>query len=75
MFLLNPKFAVANHAQVVDQDSATMQLPNEVVLPLAGSNHKTICKFGKNDNQRYMPISDALEELVQEALVGESTNS
>lgn len=52
-----------------------MELPNEVSLPLAGSNHKTICKFGKHDNQRYKPVSDALEELVQGALAGEASGS
>jgi hypothetical protein len=52
----------------VDEFSATMGLPNEVALPLAGSNHKTMCKFRDSDHQRYLPIWDAIEDLVKVAL-------
>lgn len=54
--------------QVVDRESAKMRLPNEVALALAGSNHRTICKFGDSENQRFVPVGDALEELVKSAL-------
>jgi pimeloyl-ACP methyl ester carboxylesterase len=53
---------------VVDESSATMSLPNELALPLAGSNHATICKFAASENQRYDPVKDALEDLVRAAL-------
>ncbi|KAH0170241.1 hypothetical protein KCU67_g2721, partial [Aureobasidium melanogenum] len=53
---------------VVDESSATMNLPNELALPLAGSNHATICKFAASENQRYDPVKDALEDLVRAAL-------
>ncbi|KAH0346535.1 hypothetical protein KCU81_g3912, partial [Aureobasidium melanogenum] len=49
---------------VVDRSSATLNLPNEVAVPLDGSNHVTICKFSASENQRYEPIKDAIEELV-----------
>jgi hypothetical protein len=52
-----------------------MGLPNEEPLPLAGSNHKTICKFGDAENQRYSPIWDAMEELVKIALGGKSPSA
>lgn len=41
-----------------------MNLPNELALPLAGSNHATICKFSASENQRYEPVKNALEDLV-----------
>ncbi|KAG9759988.1 hypothetical protein KCU73_g3113, partial [Aureobasidium melanogenum] len=53
---------------VVDESSATMNLPNELALPLAGSNHVTICKFSASENQRYEPVKDALEDLVRAGL-------
>ncbi|KAG9699739.1 serine carboxypeptidase, partial [Aureobasidium melanogenum] len=53
---------------VVDESSATMSLPNELALPLAGSNHATICKFAASENQRYDLVKDALEDLVRAAL-------
>ncbi|QKX58593.1 uncharacterized protein TRUGW13939_05718 [Talaromyces rugulosus] len=49
---------------IVDRDSAVMNLPNEVVQPLDGSNHQTICKFSRQEEQRYQPVWDALRELV-----------
>ncbi|KAH0030808.1 hypothetical protein KCU78_g2959, partial [Aureobasidium melanogenum] len=53
---------------VVDESSSTMNLPNELALPLLGSNHVTICKFSASENQRYEPVKDALEELVRAGL-------
>ncbi|KAG9526674.1 hypothetical protein KCV07_g330, partial [Aureobasidium melanogenum] len=53
---------------VVDESSSTMNLPNELALPLLGSNHVTICKFSASENQRYEPVKDALEDLVRAGL-------
>ncbi|PLB52365.1 hypothetical protein P170DRAFT_348482, partial [Aspergillus steynii IBT 23096] len=49
---------------IVDRDSAAMNLPNELVLPLDSSDHRTICKFSQDEEERYMPVWDALMELV-----------
>lgn len=48
---------------IVDRDSAVMNIPNELVLPLASSDHRTICKFSRDEQQRYQPVWDALVEL------------
>jgi len=45
-----------------------MHVPNERVLALPGSNHRTICKFGDHENERFSLVGNALVELVQEAL-------
>ena len=55
----------------MDENSATMQLPTELALPLAGSDHRSICKFGDADDERYEPIGDAIDELAKIALVGQ----
>lgn len=47
--------------QVVDKDSARLGLPNEIAVGLAGSNHKTICKFEEEASQRFRPVSNALK--------------
>ena len=58
-------------SKVVNEHSARMGLPNELASSSTGSNHRTICRFGDSENQRYAPIGDAIEELVRLALSGE----
>ncbi|KAH6634743.1 hypothetical protein B0J18DRAFT_406351 [Chaetomium sp. MPI-SDFR-AT-0129] len=53
---------------VVDESSAAMHIRNEVLFPLEGSNHRTICKFRANEHQRFSPIGDAVVELAELAL-------
>ncbi|PVH98023.1 hypothetical protein DM02DRAFT_616112, partial [Periconia macrospinosa] len=59
---------------VVDKDSARLGLPNEVAIGIAGSNHKSMCKFGDFNSQKYKPVSNAVEELVEHALGGLRTS-
>lgn len=45
-----------------------MHIPNEEVSPLAGSDHRTICKFSANEDQRFSPLGDAVVRLVEQSL-------
>ncbi|KAI0101579.1 hypothetical protein GGR51DRAFT_529441 [Nemania sp. FL0031] len=48
---------------VVDKESACLNLPNEVPVALAGSNHRTMCKFEEAGSQRYRPVLNALRGM------------
>ncbi|PWI64506.1 hypothetical protein PCL_09587 [Purpureocillium lilacinum] len=50
---------------VVDEGSAAMHISNEQVIPLEDSNHQTICKFRKNENQRFSLLGNAILELAE----------
>jgi hypothetical protein len=50
--------------QLVDRDSAVMQVGNEV-SHATDSNHVTINKFGQHERQRYQPVGDAIKELIK----------
>ena len=60
---------VTNVLQIVDKDSARLNLPNEIAVGVAGANHKSICKFGRADSQKYLPVWRAIKNLVDSALV------
>lgn len=51
--------------QVFDKSSARLGLPNEIAIGLAGSNHRTICKFEEAKSQRYRPVWNALKEMAR----------
>ncbi|KAI0412863.1 hypothetical protein F5X98DRAFT_304553 [Xylaria grammica] len=53
---------------IVDEASARLNWPNEKVFPLPGSNHRTICKFAPEEDQRFGPVGHAVLEVIQEAL-------
>ncbi|KAI1658900.1 hypothetical protein F4813DRAFT_355079 [Daldinia decipiens] len=57
---------------VVDEASVRNNVPNERVFPMPGSNHRTICKFGDYENERFTPISLAITELAQAVLITRS---
>jgi hypothetical protein len=54
--------------QVVDKDSARLGMINEVAIGIAGSDHRSMCKFGDFDSQKYKPVWNAIEELAEHAL-------
>ena len=60
---------VTNILQIVDKDSARLNLPNEMAVGVAGANHKTLCKFSRADSQKYLPVWRAIKSLVDSALV------
>ena len=68
-------FIVTNGSQIVDRDSACLNLPNEIAVGVAGANHKSICRFSRADSQKYLPVWRAIKNLVDSALVGSVTRS
>jgi hypothetical protein len=58
-------------AQIVDKDSAMLRLPNEMPVGVAGSNHRTMCKFDSADSQKYRPVWIAIRNLAKSALDGD----
>ena len=54
--------------QIVDEDSARLNLPKERAVGVAGSNHRTMCKFGEADSQRYEPVWKTVRKLAREAI-------
>ncbi|KAI6086904.1 Alpha/Beta hydrolase protein [Hypoxylon rubiginosum] len=55
---------------IVDEASVRNNVPNERVFPVPGSNHRNICQFSDNENERFGPIGLAMVEVVQAALDG-----
>ncbi|KAI0477594.1 P-loop containing nucleoside triphosphate hydrolase protein [Xylariaceae sp. FL0804] len=53
---------------VVDEASVRHNIPNEEVFPVPGSNHRTISKFGDEDEQRFAPVGLAVKEVVEAAV-------
>jgi len=46
--------------QIVDKDSATIGVDNELAIPIQGANHRNICKFESLESQKYRPVHNAL---------------
>jgi hypothetical protein len=46
---------------------------NEIAVGVAGANHINICKFADFNGQKYKPVWNATEELVQYALGASNT--
>jgi hypothetical protein len=57
-----------SNRQIVDKDSAVLNLPNERAVGVAQANHRTICKFERVDSQKYVQVWHAIRALCQEAL-------
>ena len=49
--------------QIVNKDSAVLQLPNETAVGVAESNHRTMCRFDDRDCQKYKPVWLAIKSL------------
>jgi hypothetical protein len=54
-------------AQVVDQISATLGVPNERLFAIA-RDHLGICKYSEHDKSAYATVSGAVVELLEEIL-------
>jgi len=48
-----------DHRQIVDKDSASLGIANEIAIPVQGADHRSICKFEAADSQKYKPIYNA----------------
>ncbi|KAI9740439.1 MAG: hypothetical protein M1834_005019 [Cirrosporium novae-zelandiae] len=49
---------------IVDEDSATLHLPNETPVGIDGTNHKTMCKFDDAESPKYRQVWVAVKNLV-----------
>lgn len=58
--------------QFVDKESACLNLPNEILIPLE-RNHKTMCKFSNGDSKAYGYVWKELKRMVGNATEGPST--
>lgn len=52
----------------MDKDSAMLRLPNETAVGVAASNHRTMTKFDRADEQKYMPVWMSIRKLSVTAL-------
>lgn len=48
----------------MDEDSAVIGLPNEIQFPIA-ADHRAMCRFSARQSQKYLPVEQAVLELVQ----------
>ena len=71
MLSANRQYQSLTHVQVVDKSSAVMHIRNESAFPLDGSDHRTICKFRLNEDQRFSPVGNAILDLAKLALFAE----
>jgi hypothetical protein len=60
-----------NPPQIVDKDSAVLNLPNEIAIGVAQSNHRMMCKFDHQDSQKYKPVWQAVRVLAEGALIAD----
>lgn len=60
---------------MVEEQSATLNLDNEIALPMGNSDHMSICKFAHSEVQRFKPLLEAIREVCTEALQRERKRS
>lgn len=49
--------------QIVDRDSATLGVQNELAVQIPGADHRNICKFAAADSQKYKIVHNALQQM------------
>ena len=54
--------------QIVDRNSARLGVANEIAVGIAGADHRTICKFGDVNSQKYSPVWRAIKKLSDAAV-------
>lgn len=50
-------------SQIVDKDSATLGIQNELAVQIPGANHRNICRFAAADSQKYKIVQNALQQM------------
>ncbi|KAN0098199.1 hypothetical protein V8E51_013862 [Hyaloscypha variabilis] len=58
---------------IVDKDSASLGITNEVSVPIHGANHRDICKFEYPESQRYKPVRNALQMIISKLEQNDNT--
>ncbi len=59
--------------QVVDEQSAVINLPNEKLFPV-DANHRTICKISSAESQEFEAVGAWIEDLVRSVATNTSPN-
>lgn len=52
-------------SQIVDKYSACLGLPFEAAVGIGSADHRDVCKFDDASSQKYLPVKNAIEELVE----------
>jgi hypothetical protein len=66
-------FFRADLVQVVDEESALLNLPNEKLFPV-DANHRTICKIPSADSQEFEAVGAWIEDPVRSVATNTSSN-
>lgn len=53
------------YSQVVDQNSATLGWPGEIVVPI-DANHRNICRFTGEKDHRIAPVLSNVRQMFRE---------
>jgi ankyrin repeat protein len=53
--------------QIVSRESASLNLPNELALPVPESDHRNLCRFSDFESQKYDPVRRCIRNLVDTA--------
>jgi hypothetical protein len=60
-------------SQVVNRESARLNLPNENAVGVPGSNHRTMCKFEHYKSNKYKLVGIAVEDMAKLATADSDT--
>lgn len=63
----------ADLVQVVDEQSARLNFPNEKLFPV-DANHRTICKIPSAKRQEFEAVGAWIEDLVRSVVTNTSPN-
>jgi len=63
----------ADLVQVVDKQSAVLNLPNEKLFPV-DANHRTICKIPSAESQEYEAVGAWVSDLARSVATNTSSN-
>lgn len=64
---------VSTYSQVVDQNSATLGWPGEIVVPI-DANHRNICRFTGEKDHRIAPVLSNIKQIFREIRVNYLSN-
>ncbi|KAI5798085.1 hypothetical protein FPQ18DRAFT_321182 [Pyronema domesticum] len=53
---------------IVDEEAVSLGLPNEMVVAVMDSDHKSMCKFGNPKSQKYAPVERSMKKLANSAI-------
>ena len=48
---------------IVDEETGTLDVPGEIVVPMSGCDHRTICRFPRADSNGYLLVLAHIKNL------------